>query len=82
MKIRHKQYTLAGVQGISFYFQYRGYGIDVQQRQIWSKFDSKTDLRQQSFNPASDQSVFSDVEWIIGNHSDELTPWIPVLAAK
>lgn len=24
---------------------------------------------------------FSDVDWIIGNHSDELTPWIPVISA-
>ena len=24
---------------------------------------------------------FSGVDWILGNHSDELTPWIPVIAA-
>eukprot|EP00697_Spironema_sp_BW2_P013635 gnl/Spiro4/3811_TR1883_c0_g1_i2.p1 gnl/Spiro4/3811_TR1883_c0_g1~~gnl/Spiro4/3811_TR1883_c0_g1_i2.p1 ORF type:complete len:229 (+),score=51.63 gnl/Spiro4/3811_TR1883_c0_g1_i2:65-751(+) len=23
-----------------------------------------------------------DVDWIIGNHSDELTPWIPLIAAR
>lgn len=28
------------------------------------------------------ESTFPDVDWIIGNHSDELTPWIPVMAAK
>ena len=28
------------------------------------------------------QCKFSDVDWIIGNHSDELTPWIPVIAAR
>lgn len=25
--------------------------------------------------------MFSEFDWIIGNHSDELTPWIPVIAA-
>ena len=25
------------------------------------------------------ESVY-DTEWLIGNHSDELTPWIPVIA--
>jgi hypothetical protein len=23
---------------------------------------------------------FPGVDWILGNHSDELTPWIPVMA--
>lgn len=27
-------------------------------------------------------SLFPDVDWLIGNHSDELTPWIPVMAAR
>ena len=26
--------------------------------------------------------MFPDVDWLLGNHSDELTPWIPVIAAK
>ena len=26
--------------------------------------------------------MFPDTEWLIGNHSDELTPWIPVIAAR
>lgn len=26
--------------------------------------------------------MFPDVDWVIGNHSDELTPWIPVIAAN
>ena len=26
--------------------------------------------------------LFPDVDWLIGNHSDELTPWIPVMAAR
>lgn len=30
----------------------------------------------------NDQTLFPDVDWLIGNHSDELTPWIPVIAAR
>lgn len=26
--------------------------------------------------------LFPCTDWLIGNHSDELTPWIPVLAAR
>lgn len=30
----------------------------------------------------SDDSLFPHSDWIIGNHSDELTPWIPLIAAR
>ncbi|CAJ0950873.1 unnamed protein product [Ranitomeya imitator] len=30
----------------------------------------------------SDNYLFPDTDWIIGNHSDELTPWLPVIAAR
>lgn len=30
----------------------------------------------------SSETIFPGVDWIIGNHSDELTPWIPVIAAR
>jgi len=30
----------------------------------------------------SDESVFPGADWLIGNHSDELTPWIPMMAAR
>lgn len=26
--------------------------------------------------------LFPGTDWLIGNHSDELTPWIPVIAAR
>ena len=26
--------------------------------------------------------LFAGIDWLIGNHSDELTPWIPVMAAR
>jgi len=31
---------------------------------------------------ASDGLVFPEADWLIGNHCDELTPWIPVIAAR
>lgn len=30
----------------------------------------------------SDQTLFPGVDWLIGNHCDELTPWVPVIAAR
>lgn len=30
----------------------------------------------------SDINLFPEADWLIGNHSDELTPWIPVIAAR
>lgn len=60
---------------------HRGYGIDLRKRKIWDKFPAETDLRENAIVP-SDQSLFTDVDWIIGNHSDELSPWISILAAR
>lgn len=59
---------------------HRGYGIDLRKRRIWDRFP-KTDLREIAIVP-SDDSLFADVDWIIGNHSDELSPWIPVISAR
>ena len=30
----------------------------------------------------SNITCFPEYDWLIGNHSDELTPWIPVMAAR
>jgi len=29
-----------------------------------------------------DAAVYPESDWLIGNHSDELTPWIPLIAAR
>lgn len=58
---------------------YKGYGIDLRRRKIWSKFDPSIDLREETWSPST---VLNDVDWIIGNHSDELSPWVPVVAAR
>ncbi|VDO65666.1 unnamed protein product, partial [Onchocerca flexuosa] len=56
-----------------------GYGIDLRKRRIWAKFVG-TDLREKTLNPEED--LLNDSDFLIGNHTDELTPWIPIMAAR
>ncbi|KAJ2952902.1 hypothetical protein O0L34_g7267 [Tuta absoluta] len=58
-----------------------GIGIDVRKRQIWDMYSSDIKLEERTITP-SDSDLFPNTDWIIGNHSDELTPWIPVIAAR
>lgn len=58
-----------------------GYGIDVRKRSIWDSYGPETVLKEMPIKPSSD-CLFPDCDWLIGNHSDELTPWIPVIAAR
>ncbi|KAF8868589.1 DUF1613 domain-containing protein [Gymnopilus junonius] len=67
---------------------YDGYGIDLRARTSWSHYPETTQasLRVHAFDPttnpsypASDQ-FFKPGVFIIGNHADELTPWVPVLS--
>ncbi|GAU98700.1 hypothetical protein RvY_09814 [Ramazzottius varieornatus] len=58
----------------------RGVGIDVRNRRIWHSFGSGTQLEERTLDPSTD--TFPHVDWVIGNHSDELTPWIPYMAAR
>uniref|UniRef100_A0A8C9DJ36 tRNA (uracil-O(2)-)-methyltransferase n=1 Tax=Prolemur simus TaxID=1328070 RepID=A0A8C9DJ36_PROSS len=58
-----------------------GRGIDVRRRKIWDMYGSQTRLEEGAITP-NDKTLFPDVDWLIGNHSDELTPWIPVIAAR
>ncbi|XP_054708829.1 probable tRNA (uracil-O(2)-)-methyltransferase [Uloborus diversus] len=60
---------------------YPGIGIDVRKRKIWDLYDCSTSLVEQSINDPSNMR-FPEYDWLIGNHSDELTPWIPVIAAR
>nr|XP_020661431.1 probable tRNA (uracil-O(2)-)-methyltransferase isoform X2 [Pogona vitticeps] len=56
-----------------------GKGIDVRRRKIWDMYGPQTYLEE---NVVSPNNLYPDVDWLIGNHSDELTPWIPVIAAR
>ncbi|XP_076434847.1 putative tRNA (uracil-O(2)-)-methyltransferase [Babylonia areolata] len=58
-----------------------GLGIDLRKRNIWNSFGSDVKLEERSITPSAD-NLFPEFDWIIGNHSDELTPWIPVIAAR
>ncbi|XP_076794464.1 putative tRNA (uracil-O(2)-)-methyltransferase isoform X2 [Arvicanthis niloticus] len=58
-----------------------GRGIDIRRRKIWGMYGPQTQLEEGSITP-SDTTLFPGVDWLIGNHSDELTPWIPVIAAR
>ncbi|XP_066144172.1 probable tRNA (uracil-O(2)-)-methyltransferase [Euwallacea fornicatus] len=58
---------------------YNGYGIDVRARPTWDLYDKSTILQVDTIGP---ESTFPSATWLIGNHSDELTPWIPVVALK
>ncbi|XP_012537223.1 probable tRNA (uracil-O(2)-)-methyltransferase [Monomorium pharaonis] len=60
---------------------HKGIGIDLRRRKIWDLFPESTHLQVSTIVPSPD-TVFPGVDWIIGNHSDELTPWIPVITAR
>ncbi|KAI8641409.1 hypothetical protein BD408DRAFT_418237 [Parasitella parasitica] len=61
---------------------YEGYGIDIADRKIWPALSGKKKdmLRVQALYPA--KAIYPNTEWLIGNHADELVPWIPIIAAK
>lgn len=58
-----------------------GIGIDLRKRGIWDTYPANTILKVESIVP-SNSALFPTTDWIIGNHSDELSPWIPVIAAR
>lgn len=60
---------------------YTGYGTDVRARVSWSHFPEATNqnLRVGALDPTNDVSLPPGA-FIIGNHADELTPWVPILA--
>lgn len=58
---------------------YKGCGIDVRRRPIWDIYSEDTILQTGVITPST---TFPKATWIIGNHSDELTPWVPVIALK
>lgn len=60
---------------------HHGLGIDLRKRKIWDLYPPKTPLQVCTIVPSS-ETIYPEVDWIIGNHSDELTPWIPIIAAR
>lgn len=67
---------------------YDGLGIDLRARTSWDYYPSasRAHLRVEALDPTS-SSAQPDTEayiapgvFLIGNHADELTPWVPILA--
>ncbi|CAH2241166.1 jg3232 [Pararge aegeria aegeria] len=58
-----------------------GIGVDVRKRKIWDLYPDNIKLKEMTITPTNYHTI-SHGNWIIGNHSDELTPWIPVIAAR
>lgn len=66
---------------------YKGIGIDMRERKIWNKFrNDGCMLVEKTLIPSSDNvnniGIPRECDFIIGNHSDELTPWIPIMASR
>jgi tRNASer (uridine44-2'-O)-methyltransferase len=62
---------------------FNGYGVDMRRRRIWDNehyINKKINLVEATINPQTD--LFEDCDWLIGNHSDELSPWLPIIASK
>lgn len=62
---------------------YKGEGIDLRARHSWSHYPDNTrrHLHVQAFNPFELSPQLQRSVFIIGNHADELTPWIPVISS-
>ncbi|KAG0215504.1 tRNA methyltransferase 44 [Mortierella sp. GBA30] len=59
---------------------HKGTGIDIASRKVWDIYGKHTNLEAQTIIP--NETVFDDVDWVIGNHADELAPWIPIIASR
>mmetsp|Transcript_15908 Transcript_15908/g.31929 ORF Transcript_15908/g.31929 Transcript_15908/m.31929 type:complete len:497 (-) Transcript_15908:748-2238(-) len=59
-----------------------GVGFDRQVRSIWSMYPNPA--RAALIHRKLDMETIDlgDADWLLGNHSDELTPWIPLAAAR
>lgn len=61
-----------------------GVGIDLQRRKIWDRYprNVRDSLRHEEIAVEKFADGAKAYDWIIGNHSDELTPWLPIFAAN
>ncbi|GLB39006.1 putative predicted AdoMet-dependent methyltransferase [Lyophyllum shimeji] len=63
---------------------YEGRGIDLRARNSWSHYPRSTQdhLVVHAFDPTAiaPDPYFQPGIFVIGNHADELTPWVPVLS--
>ncbi|KAF9919925.1 hypothetical protein FBU30_010359 [Linnemannia zychae] len=59
---------------------HKGTGIDIVSRKVWDVYGSNTELIAKTLIP--NETVYNGVDWIIGNHADELAPWVPIIASR
>src|SRR6266542_3359501 len=65
---------------------YHGFGIDVRARTSWGHYSRSTQasLKVHAFNLTLDdresQMYFKMGVFVIGNHADEMTPWLPIMS--
>lgn len=59
-----------------------GIGIDIRRRGIWDEYppEVRESLCEQTIDPK--EFIVSSYDWVLGNHSDELSPWIPLITAR
>lgn len=61
--------------------KFNGFGIDVKSRNIWNTLFSQSTYKEHFFDPKNWEEL-EECNWLIGNHSDELTPWIPYVSLR
>ena len=57
-----------------------GSGIDIWKRDHWELYPKTTKLIESVIHPPT--AIYKNINLIIGNHADELTLWIPIIAMK
>jgi len=63
---------------------FKGFGIDLRKRKVWEQYDKKVQdcLVEGEVKLDFPCQGYADINWIIGNHTDEITPWIPFITSK
>lgn len=66
---------------------YAGHGLDVRARTSWAHYPpvARAALRVCALDPTAETIPAEDIpaeSFLIGNHADELTPWVPILAER
>ncbi|KAL1746719.1 hypothetical protein HDZ31DRAFT_33576 [Schizophyllum fasciatum] len=66
---------------------YTGHGFDVRARASWSHYPpaSRSHLHVHALDPTAPSAadaLLPSGAFLIGNHADELTPWVPLLATR
>ncbi|KAI9182909.1 tRNA(Ser) Um(44) 2'-O-methyltransferase [Blastocladiella emersonii ATCC 22665] len=61
---------------------FRGYGVDLRARKIWPRWLAEGARLVETTLQLTEYALPCDVTWILGNHADEVCPWIPEIALR